>query len=53
MRALDRAVLVGDTGVVAGRRHGVMGAQLLVASRQVYLGITIDVAERRRQAVAM
>ena len=29
-----------------------MGAQLLVAPRQVVLGLAIEVAERRRQAVA-
>ena len=50
--ALDRAVLVRDAAIVARRRHAVMGAQLLVAPRQVLLGIAIEVAERRRQAVA-
>ena len=29
-----------------------MGAQLLIAAGEVLLGITIEIAERRRQAVA-
>ena len=52
MGALDRAVLVRDAGIVARRRHAVMGTQLLVAPGEVLLGVTIEVAERRRQAVA-
>ena len=52
VRALDCAVLVSDAWIVARRRHAVMGAQFLVASRQVILGVAIKVAERRRQAVA-
>ena len=52
MGALDRAVLVRDAAIVARRRHAVMGAQLLVAPGEVLLGITIEIAERRRQAVA-
>ena len=41
-----------ETGVVAGRRHAVVGAQGFVAARQIGLGVAIEVAERRRQAVA-
>src|SRR5437764_736977 len=52
MGALDRAVLVGDTAIVARRRHAVMGAQLLIAPGEVLLGLTIEVAERCRQTVA-
>jgi hypothetical protein len=52
MGTLDRAVLVRDATIVARRRHAVMGAQLLIAPGEVLLGITIEVAERRRQAVA-
>src|SRR6516165_4532906 len=52
MRALDRTVLMRDAGIVAGWRHAVMGTELLVASRQIHLGITIKVAESSRQAVA-
>ena len=52
MRALDRAVLMREARIVARRRHAVMRAQLLVAPRQVLLRVTIEVAERRRQAVA-
>src|SRR6266571_1682238 len=52
MGALDRAVLVCDASIVARRRHAVMDAQLLVAPGEVLLCITIEIAERRRQAVA-
>jgi hypothetical protein len=52
MGAFDRAVLVRHAAIVARRRHGVMGAQLLVASCEVLLGLTSEVVERRRQAVA-
>src|SRR5947207_647891 len=52
MGALDRAVLVGDTAIVARRRHAVIGAQLLIAPGEVLLGLTIEVAERCRQTVA-
>ena len=49
MGALDRAVLVRDAAIVARRHHAVMGAQLLIAAGEVLLGITIEIAERRRQ----
>ena len=52
MGALDRSVLVRDAAIVARRRHAVMGAQLLVTSGEVVLGDPIEIAERRRQAVA-
>jgi hypothetical protein len=48
----DRAVLVRQPCVVAGRRHAVVSAQDLVAARQIGLGVALKVAERRRQAVA-
>ena len=51
MLALDGAVLVRDTGVVAGRRHPVVGTQRLVATCLVGAGVIIEVAERSRQAV--
>jgi hypothetical protein len=51
-RQRDRTVLVRDTAIVVGRRRTVMGAQLLVAPGQVRLGIAIEAAERRRQAIA-
>ena len=41
-----------DAAIVARRRHAVMGAQLLVAPGEVLLCLPIEVAERRRQAVA-
>jgi hypothetical protein len=52
VRAFDGAVLVGNAAVVAARDHGVMAAQVLVAAGQVLGGIPVQVAERRRQAVA-
>ena len=52
MGALDRAVLVCDASIVAGGRHAVMDAQLLVAPGEVLLRITVEIAECRRQAVA-
>jgi hypothetical protein len=51
MRALDRAVLVGDAGIVAGRCHPVMGAQGVIASGQILLRVPIEIAEGGRQAV--
>jgi hypothetical protein len=52
MRALDGTVLVRDAGVVARRRHAVVGDQRLVTLRQVVPRITVEVAERRRQTIA-
>ena len=51
MLALDGAVLVRHAGVVAGRRHPVVGAQRLVAACLVGAGVVVEVAERGRQAV--
>jgi len=51
VRALDRAVLVGHAGIVAGRRHAVVGAQRLIAPGEVGLGRLVEIAEGRRQAV--
>src|SRR5277367_6240768 len=50
--ALDRAVLVADAGIVAGRRHAVMGAERFVALRQILLGVGVEIAEGRRETVA-
>jgi len=47
MRALDCAVLVSDTRIVARRSHAVMSAQFFVAQHQVFLHVAIAVAERR------
>src|SRR5262245_56592943 len=41
-----------DAGIVARWRHAVIPTQLLVAPGEVILGYAIEVAERRRQAVA-
>jgi len=49
--ALDRAVLVRDARVVAGRGHAVMLAQRLVAAGLVGGGIAVEVAEGGREAV--
>ena len=52
VRTLDRPVLVCDAAVVAGGHHTVVAHQPLVAPRQVLLGVAVEVAECRRQAVA-
>ncbi len=38
---------MGDAGIVAGRRHTVVGHEVLIAPRQVLLRIAIQVAESR------
>jgi len=45
MRALDRSILVGDTGIVARRHHAVVGDELLITPRQVLLSIAIEIPE--------
>jgi hypothetical protein len=45
VRALDRSILVGDAGIVAGRHHAVVGYELLITPRQVLLSIAIEIAE--------
>ena len=50
--ALDRAVLVADARIVAGRRHAVMGAERFVALGQILLGVGAQITEGRREAVA-
>ena len=52
VRAFDRAVLVRHAAIVAGRLHAVMGAQRLVAARQILPRVVVEIAEGRRQAVA-
>ncbi|KTS04288.1 hypothetical protein SB3_24310 [Methylobacterium radiotolerans] len=51
VRTLDRAVLVGEAGVVTGGRHAVVGTQGLVAAGEILLGGLIEVAEGGREAV--
>ena len=46
--AFDRTVLVTDAQIVAGRRHAVMGAERLVALRQILLRFGVEIAEGRR-----
>jgi hypothetical protein len=46
MGALDRAVLVSDPAVVAGRRHPVVLERSIVALSQTGAGVRVEVAER-------
>ena len=43
---------MGDAAIVAARCHAVMRAERVVAPGQVGAGVGVEVAERRRQAVA-
>jgi hypothetical protein len=52
VRAFDRTVLVRQASIVAGRLHAVMGAQCLVAPGLILPCIGIEIAERRREAIA-
>jgi hypothetical protein len=52
MRPIDRAVLVCHATIIARRRHAVMRAQRLVALGQIRRRVPIEIAERRREAVA-
>ena len=45
-------VLVADAWIVAGRRHAVMGAERLLARRQILLGVSAQITEGSREAVA-
>src|SRR3982074_2300180 len=48
---LDAAVLIGHAGIVAGGRHAVVPAQLIVALGKIALGVAIKVLESGRQGV--
>src|SRR5581483_538600 len=48
----DRAVLMRDPAVVAGRDHAVMGTKRLVTLRQVGRGLAVEIVEGRGEAVA-
>src|SRR3981189_459902 len=52
VRAFDRAVLVRDAPIIAGRLHAVMRAQRLVAARLILPRVVVEIAESGRQAVA-
>src|SRR5438874_13698007 len=52
MRAFDRTVLVRQAPIVAGRLHAVMGAQGLVAPGLILPCVGVEIAERRREAIA-
>src|SRR6201987_5424948 len=49
---LNRAILVRDTQVVAGRHHVVMSHQRLIAQRQIFLSVAVQIAECRRETIA-
>ena len=48
----DRPILMRDTTIVAGRLHAVMEAQRVIAPGQILARVAVEVAERRREAVA-
>src|SRR5215475_14219462 len=50
--AFDRAVLMCQAPIVAGRLHAVMGAQRLVASGLILLRLRVEIAEGGRETVA-
>ena len=52
VRPFDGAILMGNASIVAGRRHAIVGAQILVAPGQAGLGVAIEIAEGGREAVA-
>ena len=52
VRSFDGTVLMGDAAIVAGGPHAVMGAKLLVATRQILARIPVQIAERGGQTVA-
>src|SRR5262245_26673695 len=52
VRTFDRAVLVRQTPIVAGRLHAVMGAQRLVAPRLILTCVGVEIAEGSRETVA-
>ena len=52
VRAFYRAILVRNAAVVAARLHPVMAAQRVISVRQIIARRCIQIAERRRQAVA-
>src|SRR5690554_3515106 len=52
VRTFDRAVLMSDTGIVAGRGPAVMHAQIFIALRQVLACRPTQVPEGRGQTVA-
>ena len=50
--AFDGPVLVGNAQIVAGRRHAVAPHERFVPLGQVLLSASVQIAKRRRQAVA-
>src|SRR6201995_5122337 len=52
VRAFDRAVLMRQAPIVAGRLHAVMRAQCLVAPRLILSCVGVEIAEGGRETVA-
>src|SRR3546814_2890286 len=52
VRALDRAIFMRNTAVIAGRLHPVMATQRVISVRQILARRCIQIPERRRQTVA-
>ena len=52
MGAFDGAVLMSDAAIVARRRHSVVTHEALVTLGQVVLRRLVQIAVRRRQAIA-
>ena len=50
--AFDRAVLMRQAQIVAGRRHAVMCAQCLVSPRLILPCVGVEIAEGGRETVA-
>src|SRR5215831_14772894 len=50
--AFDRAVLMRQAPIVAGRLHAVMCAQCLVAPRLILPGVGVEIAEGGGETVA-
>src|SRR5579859_1314860 len=52
MGAFDRAVLMGDTAIVASGLHSIVSAQQVVTRGEILASGPIQIAERGRQTVA-
>src|SRR5260370_8355659 len=52
MRTLNRAILVRDTQIVAGRHHVVSAHHRVIAQRQLFLSVALQIPECRRPTIA-
>src|SRR6185312_5494196 len=50
--ALDRAILVRDAAIVAGRLHAIVSAQSFVTRSEVFACVVVEIAEGGRETVA-